>query len=178
MAKAKEEREKSREEASVEKPEEPEEEKGALTAWEPFGELRDWRPFGAGLPTRLERLLRELDEDWPWPSARRGWPPALDIHENDGQYVVSVELPGASKDDITVELQEGVLTIRGEKRSEREDQKEKRRFVERRYGTFSRSFSLPRDANGERIQAAFENGVLTLTIPKKESAKPRTVAIK
>ncbi len=151
------------------------EEEGALTRWEPFGELRDWRPFGMGFPSRLERWMREFEEEWP--TARRGLMPALDVHETDEGYAVTVELPGARKEDVTVEFHEGILTIRGEKKSEREEKNEKRRFVERRYGTFSRSFSLPRDADGERIKAVFENGVLTLAIPKSEAAKPRTVAI-
>ena len=152
--------------------------KGALTTWEPFGELRDWRPFGGRIPSLFERLMGDFEEDWPWPSARRGWVPALDVHETDDEYAVTVELPGARKEDITVEFNEGVLTVRGEKKSEREEKDEKRRFVERRYGTFSRSFSLPPDADGDRIEASFKDGVLTLTIPKTEAAKPRTVSIK
>ena len=104
--------------------------------------------------------------------------PALDVNETDDHYAITVELAGARKEDVTVECEEGVLTIRGEKKSEREEKKEQQRFVERRYGAFSRSFSLPRDADGEHIEATFENGVLTLTIPKSEAAKPRTVSIK
>lgn len=154
------------------------EEKGALAAWEPFAELRDWRPLAAGLPARVERWLRDLEAEWPGLAPRGGWPPALDVNETDKHYAVTVELPGARREDVTVECDEGVLTIRGEKKSEREEKKEKRRFVERRYGTFSRSFSLPRDADAEHIEASFQNGVLTLTIPKSEAAKPRTVAIK
>jgi HSP20 family protein len=150
----------------------------AVAAREPFGELRDWRPFGEGFPSRLERLLREFDEDWTWPSTRGGWLPALDVHETDDHYAVSVELPGVARDDVTIEFNEGLLTIRGEKRSEREEQKEKRRFVERHYGTFSRSFSLPGDADADHIDADFKDGVLTLTIPKTEESKPRTIAIK
>jgi len=152
--------------------------KSAVSLWEPFSELRDWRPFGTGFPSRLERWLRELDEELPWTSAPGAWSPALDVTETDDHYAVAVELPGARREDVTVEFSDGVLTIRGEKKSEREEKDEKRRFVERRYGTFSRSFTLPRDADGDRIEARFENGVLTLTIPKIEAAKPRTVAIK
>ena len=152
------------------------ESKGEVTTWEPFDELRDWRPFGGGFPARLERWLREFDEDWP--SVRRGWMPPIDVSETDDHYAVTVELPGAQKEDVTVEFEHGMLTIRGEKKSEREEKKEHRRFVERSYGTFSRSFSLPRDADGERIEASFKDGILTLTIPKSEAAKPRTVAIK
>lgn len=149
---------------------------GSLAAWQPFGDLGEW-PFGRR-SRRLERLLRELEEEWPGIRSEGGWAPALDVHEGDGKYAVSVELPGARKEDVTVECQDRVLTIRGEKKSEREEQNEKRRLVERRYGSFSRSFSLPADADAEKIEARFENGVLTLTIPKTEAAKPRAVAIK
>jgi HSP20 family protein len=155
-----------------------EESQKAVTAWEPFSDLREWRPFGRDFPARWGRWLRELDEDWPRASGRRSWLPALDVHENDGQYAVTVELPGMDKEDVTIEFDEGMLTIRGEKRSEREENGEKPRFVERRYGAFSRSFSLPRDADPDRIEARFDKGVLTLTIAKNEAAKPRTVAIK
>lgn len=151
---------------------------GTAVTREPFRELGDWQPFGGRFPSLFDRLMREFDEEWTWPSARRGWMPALDVHETDDEYTVTVELPGARKEDITVEFSEGVLTVRGEKKSEREEKQEKRRFVERRYGTFSRSFSLPGDADGDRIEASFQDGVLTLTIPKSEAARPRTVSIK
>ena len=101
-----------------------------------------------------------------------------EIAEDESQYTVTAELPGVRKDDVHVEMSEGVLSIRGEKRSEREEKKEQRRYVERSYGTFSRSFTLPRDANPDRIDASFKDGVLTLTIPKSEEAKPRTINIK
>lgn len=150
----------------------------AVAAWDPFSELQEGWPFGLGAPARFGRVLSELEQDWPWLSARRGWLPALDVHENDDRYTVTVELPGMGKEDVIIECEEGMITIRGEKKSEREEKKEKPRFVERRYGAFSRSFSLPRDADADRIEAAFEKGVLTLTIPKSEAAKPRTVAIR
>lgn len=149
-----------------------------LAPREPFGELLERWPFGAGRSRHLERLLRELDEEWPGSLVRDRWLPALDIHETDGEYAVTVELAGARKEDVTVECHDGILTIRGEKKSEREEEKEQRRFVERRYGAFSRSFSLPSDADAEKIDANFENGVLTLTIPKTEAAEPRTVVIR
>ncbi len=150
---------------------------GAVTTREPFAERRQGRPFRMGFPARWARLLPELEEDWPWVSGRHGWLPALDVHENDEQYAVTVELPGMEKEDVTIECEDGMVTIRGEKKSEREEKEEKPRFVERRYGAFSRSFSMPRDGDADRMEAAFDKGVLTLTIPKTEAAKPRTVAI-
>jgi len=107
----------------------------------------------------------------------RGFAPAVDVAENNDEYVVSAELPGAKPEDVTVELHEGVLTLRGEKRHERDEHTEHARYVERSYGSFSRSFALPQNANGEKVQAGFKDGVLTLRIPKREEAKPRTIAI-
>jgi HSP20 family protein len=155
------------------------EEKGesGVTTWAPFAELEPW---GLG-SRRLPRLMEEMFREWPfrdWPAARRSLAPAMDVHEDDKQYAISVELPGVKREDVHVELQEGMLTIRGEKSSEREEKKEQRRYTERSYGSFSRSFRLPPDADVERLDASFKNGVLTITIPKTEEAKPRTIAIK
>jgi HSP20 family protein len=102
----------------------------------------------------------------------------VDISEDDGNYIVTAELPGTKREDVTVELEDDVLTIRGEKRNERDEKKEKRRIVERSYGTFSRSFTLPANADGEKVSAKFDNGVLTVTIAKRPETKPRVVDIK
>jgi HSP20 family protein len=101
----------------------------------------------------------------------------VDIAEDDESFVVTAEVPGAKPEDVTVEVHEGVLTLRGEKKSEREEKREHARYVERTYGSFSRSFRLPDNADGERVGATFKDGVLSLQIPKREEAKPRTVHI-
>lgn len=152
----------------------------ALRAWTPFGELEPGPgSFGGPFSSRLPRLLDELFREWPLAAAGRGgaFVPAVDVSDDEKQYVVSVEIPGARKEDVHVELEEGVLTIRGEKKSEREQTQEKRRYVERSYGSFSRSFTLPRDADAEHLDATFRDGVLTVTIPKTEESKPRTIAV-
>lgn len=143
---------------------------------DPFAELADWRPLWSPLFGREGRSL--LEEFWGRPGAGRALVPTVDITEDDGNYVVTAELPGTKREDVTVELEEDVLTIRGEKRNEREEKKEKRRFVERSYGTFSRSFTLPANADPERVSAAFKDGVLTVTIGKRPETKPRVVDIK
>ena len=140
-------------------------------AVEPAGErsaLRPWSPFG--------RLLEELWSD-RLPAAAR-WSPSVDVAENDAAYVVTAELPGAKKEDVSLELHGDVLTIRGEKRSEREEKNERRHLVERTFGSFERSFTLPQNADGDRVAATFKDGVLTVTIPKTEAHKPRQVDIK
>ena len=136
--------------------------------WDPF-EGSDWFPS-------LRRARGDLAELFGRGEGR--FLPAIDIGEDDGQYVVTAELPGTQREDVTVELKDGMLTIRGEKKSEREEKKEHRRYVERSYGTFSRAFTLPSDADQDRIQAAFKDGVLTVTIGKSAETKPKTVDIK
>ena len=143
------------------------------TAVEPFelGLLRGWNPFRE---LGLGRLFDEL------PAERRAfrWAPACEVGENDGAYVVTVELPGAKREDVQLEIHDDVLSIRGEKKSEREEKNEKRHYVERSYGSFTRSFTLPANADADRIKASFKEGVLTVEIPKTEVAKPRVIDIK
>jgi HSP20 family protein len=147
----------------------------SVTRFDPFAEL-DWRPSWSPFFGREGRSL--LDEMWGRSAAGRALAPAIDVTEDDGHYVVTAELPGTKREDVTVELEGDVLTIRGEKKNEREEKKEKRRFVERSYGTFSRAFTLPSNADSERVNAAFKDGVLTVTIGKRAEAKPRVVDIK
>jgi HSP20 family protein len=145
---------------------------------DPFGELDPfgWRPFGFGRGLGAPwRLFDELAGEGPRP---RPLVPSVDIAEDDDAYHVTAELPGTKPEDVTVEVHEGVLTLRGEKRSEREGRREHARYVERSYGTFSRSFRLPENANVEKLDASFKDGVLHVTIAKREEAKPRTVSIK
>jgi len=147
---------------------------------DPFAELAEWRPlewrpFWSPLFGREGRSL--MEEVWGR-GAGRALAPSVDVSEDDGNYVVTAELPGTKREDVTVELEDEVLTIRGEKKNEREEKKEKRRFVERTYGTFCRSFTLPANADPERVGASFKDGVLTVTIGKRPEAKPRVVDIK
>ena len=152
-----------------------ESEERSVARRDPFAELSDWRPFFGPLFGREGRNL--LEEVWGRSAAGR-LAPSVDVSEDDGNYIVTAELPGTKREDVIVELEDDVLTIRGEKRNEREEKREKRRIVERSYGTFSRSFTLPSNADGEKISAKFDNGVLTVTIAKRPETKPRVVDIK
>jgi len=151
-----------------------------VAPWLPIGELEPWPSYFGDWPfsRRLPRILEELRREWPSAGREGAFVPAMDVADSDDRYVITVELPGGRREDVQVELQEGMLTIRGEKKSEREEKKEKRRYIERSYGSFSRSFRLPADADADRLDASFKDGVLTITIPKSEAAKPRTIAIK
>jgi len=138
----------------------------AVEAWSPF------RDFGlGGLGRVFDELLAERT-----PGGR--WAPALDVTENEGSWVLSLELPGAKREDISIEVHDDLLTIRGEKKSEREEKDEKRHYVERTYGSFSRSLRLPAQVDAERIKAAFKDGVLTVEVPKTEAQKPKVIDIK
>jgi HSP20 family protein len=164
-----------------EKHEKSEKQSSRVARWDPFAELEGferWTPFRelAAPHGRLARLLEGVLGEAP--RLPRAFAPAVDIHEDEKQYTVTVELPGGKKDDVQVEIEEGVLSIHGEKKSEREEKKEQRRWVERSYGSFTRSFTLPANADAERVDASFKEGVLTLVIPKTEVAKPRAIAIK
>ena len=109
-----------------------------------------------------------------------GWTPAVDIRETNEAFVVEAELPGMSKGDVDVTFEDSVLTISGERTFEDEgDEGEEKNYrrIERRYGSFSRSFTLPREVNGDAVKAAFKDGLLTVTVPKKEQVKPRTIKI-
>ncbi|MFS8636977.1 MAG: Hsp20/alpha crystallin family protein [Gemmatimonadota bacterium] len=103
--------------------------------------------------------------------------PAVDITERDDALVLTAELPGMRREDIEVELDNNVLTIRGEKKEEREEKGEERYLYERRFGSFSRSFTLPRTVDPDRISARYERGVLTVTLPKLEESKGKRIEV-
>jgi HSP20 family protein len=139
-------------------------------------------------PQRDELSLGDLlFRDWPFGRIARGnedssrgalLSPAVDLSENEDSFVITAELPGVRKEDVSVEIHEDVLTIRGEKKSEREEKKDRSHWVERSYGSFARSFTLPPTATTEQMKATFVDGVLKVEIPKKEATKPRQIAIK
>lgn len=142
----------------------------ALQRWDPVGH------FDLLRPSLLHRLMVE-----PWTAnpvgEAAGTLPAVDVRENDEAYVVTAELAGCKPEDVTVEVHESVLSIRGEKRSERTEEKEQARWTERRYGSFHRSFRLPSDVDDDAVEASFKDGVLTVKIKKQEESKPKIVHI-
>ena len=160
------------------------EETRTVTPWRPFGELEPWStffeegPFTSRFPRLLDELFRGGLREWPRPGRAGAFLPAIDVSDDDQSYTITVELPGGKKDDVHVEVHDDMLTIRGEKKSEREEKKERSRYIERSYGSFSRSFSLPPDADPERLEASFKDGVLTIQIPRTQESKPRQIAIK
>jgi HSP20 family protein len=138
-----------------------------------------------GLESLQERLDRMLGE--PWPPALNGdaqaWAPAIDFEETDEEFVLTAELPGMQEKDVTVEIEQNLLTIKGEKRTEREEKqkgKEKNgryHVVERSYGFFQRAFTLPPAVDQGKIQADFANGVLTVRLPKRQESAARRITV-
>ena len=143
----------------------------------PFWSTRDpffspvFERFFGGEPARPD--LFAWSED-----ARRGnWVPAVDIRESDDAFHVHAELPGLSKEDVQITLENNVLRLSGERRFEKEDEKDSYHRIERAYGSFTRSFTLGSGVDSEGVKAQFKDGVLTISIPKKAETKPRKIAI-
>ena len=106
------------------------------------------------------------------------WSPLVDIVEDENEYRIKAELPAMKKEDVRLTVDNGVLTISGERRYEQEEKREKHHRIERAYGSFVRSFSLPEDADGSKVTADYKDGVLHMHLPKSEKAKPKSIEIK
>ncbi|HUO87193.1 MAG TPA: Hsp20/alpha crystallin family protein [Thermoanaerobaculia bacterium] len=144
-------------------------------------QISRWNPSTAWLAERDPfRLMEEL---FNGPTGRgeelsnRPWRPAVDIRENNESYVLSAELPGLTKDDVEITIENNVLKLSGERRFEKEVKEEELHRVERAYGSFSRAFSLPTRVDAERVEASFADGILTVTVPKAAEARPRKIDI-
>jgi HSP20 family protein len=140
-----------------------------LTVWDPFREME-------ALLDRYSRSARKTMAVEDGAVEAGDWMPTVDISETDSDFAVKAELPGVDKDDVKVMLDNGVLTIKGEKKSEVKD--EKRHRLECVYGSFVRSFTLPQYVDAEKLQAKYKDGILSLTIPKLEMAKPKQIEVK
>jgi len=140
-----------------------------IVRWRPTGLMGDLARWGE----TLDRFFGEVaPTDWDQLLSARGWAPAVDIYEEDNAIVLKAEVPGLTKDEIVVEVHEGTLTIKGEKKEEKEEKTKHFYRAERRYGAFQRSFQLPDTVDHEAIKATFKNGVLELTLPKIEKKAP------
>jgi HSP20 family protein len=129
------------------------------------------------LQDQFNRLFNEQLRNHSEESALTTWAPAVDIYETTNELVVKADLPEVNEKDIDVRVENNLLTIRGERKFEKSVSEENFLRVERTYGSFSRSFSLPNTVNAEKIGAEYKNGVLTVTLPKREESKPRQVKV-
>lgn len=144
----------------------------ALVRWEPLRELNT-------IQGEVNRLFNTFF-DTPVTAAEgagRRWLPAMDLVEAEDHYVLRADLPGLGEDDVSIEVEDDVLTVSGERKAEHEERNEGYHRVERAYGTFARSLTLPEGVDPEAVEARFDRGVLEIRIPKPEQRKPRKVAI-
>jgi len=130
------------------------------------------------LHNQMDDLFRGFFEDWDLPAWRRAAWPALDIAENENEFVVNAEVPGCKAEDIDISVQGSTLTITGEKKYEQEEKEKGYYHVERSYGTFRRDLNLSVEVDADKIEAACKDGVLTITLPKAATAKPFKVKVK
>jgi HSP20 family protein len=146
----------------------------SIVRWDPFRELEDVsnrlnRVFGRSNLTQEagKNALVEFD-----------WAPSVDISESSEEFVIKAELPGVNKDDVKVGVEDGVVRIQGERKQEKEEKDKKFHRVERSYGSFLRTFSLPSNVDESRIQAQYKEGLLTVRLPKAANAKPKAIEVK
>jgi HSP20 family protein len=149
-----------------------------LTRWEPFGNIRRRGNVFNELSGMQQEMNRLFDEFFGEQRAEEGsWMPSVDVSETQTETVVRAELPGMTQDDIELNLQENVLTLKGEKKQEKKEEGENFHRVERTYGSFSRSFSIPAGVKAEDIKATFKDGVLKITLPKPEEVRPKKIEV-
>ncbi len=139
-------------------------------------------PSRANLPFGASRIFDQFFSDWPFhPMVCEGtetWRPVVDVVEKDGNLILRAELPGVDQKDIELKLEGNVLTLKGERKLEHEENRDNYRRIESSYGAFARSFTLPESVERDKIRADYKNGVLTVTIPQKPESKPREIAVK
>ena len=145
----------------------------ALARWTPRGNLQSFQD-------EMNRLFNQFfqggtGEEAGW--GVRTWTPPVDIYETDDALILTAELPGVSKDDVSIEIHQNTLILRGQRKHDAEVKEDNYHRVERAYGTFQRSFMLPTLVDQEHVQATYTDGVLELRLPKSEAAKPKRVAI-
>ncbi len=146
------------------------------------GELANWKPF-----RELERMRREMDHLWDSfleerpprkEELMREWVPSLDLSETKDEFLVKAEIPGTDPKNINLSLNDGMLTINGEKKQEKEEKDENHHFIERSYGSFTRTIRLPGQVQGDKVRASYKDGVLKVVLPKSEETKKKEIQIK
>jgi HSP20 family protein len=144
-----------------------------IVRWEPLRELNS-------LQSEMNRLFNtvfDTPSNAPGGNVLRRWMPAMDLVESGDHFVLRADLPGMSEDDVNIEFEDGTLTVSGERKAEHEETNEGFHRVERSFGSFSRSLTLPQGIDPEAVTAGFDRGVLEIRIPKPEQRKPRKIAI-
>ncbi len=147
----------------------------AIVRWDPLRDL-------VALQDRMNRLFEDSLARTRGRGGEEGlvtgaWTPPVDIYETDDAIVLKAELPGIDRKDIQLEVRDGVLTLKGERRFEKEVKEENYHRIERAYGSFARSFTLPNTVQPDKVRARFKDGVLEVTLPKAEESRPRQIKV-
>jgi HSP20 family protein len=140
-----------------------------LVKYNPFADLDEF----PGIRLFQDTLNRFMTE----PNTTRPWAPAVDIFETDNELVIKADLPDVPLKDIDIQLENGTLTLKGERKFEKNENSKGYHRIERSYGSFVRLFTVPETVDSENVHAAYNNGVLTVTLPKKEVAKPKAIKV-
>jgi HSP20 family protein len=148
-----------------------------MMRWDPFQDLRSAQDEMAQMSPMLAHALG-LHGQQQGSATATAWAPALDISERKDAYLVTVELPGVEADDLEITMEDGLLTIQGERHFAHDSSELQFHRVERRYGAFRRSITLPAQVQAEQIEASFDNGVLQILVPKMEGAKPKRIQVR
>lgn len=144
----------------------------AIVRWEPFRDIMtSQREFDRMFREAFSPMFNEGD------LSTRTWAPAVDIYENENDIVLKAELPGVDPKDVEVRVEDSTLYLKGERKFEKETKEENYHRVERSYGSFARSFSLPNSIDSEKVKAEYKDGLLKLILPKREESKPKTIKI-
>jgi len=141
-----------------------------ITRWEPFREFNT-------LQNQMNRLFQDFGRGSQDELMTSGFVPAVDVYEDEHSLVLNLEVPGLDEKDIDISLENNQLTVRGERHFEKEQKEENFHRIERRYGNFSRSFTLPNTVDSDKVQANYENGVLKITLAKRAEAKPKQIKV-
>jgi HSP20 family protein len=145
------------------------------SVWDPRREMEEIQNRVASLFGRRLPLKKDGGEEG---FTLTEWIPPVDIAEDDKEYAIKVELPGVNKEDLRVSVEGGVLSISGERKAEKEEKNKKYHRIERTYGSFARSFTLPEGTASDKVSAEFKDGVLRVHLPKDETAKPKSIDVK
>jgi len=150
-----------------------------MMRWDPFQDLRSAQDEMAQMNPMLAHALGlHTQQQGSGRATTTAWAPALDISERKDAYLVTVELPGIKPEDLDITMEDGLLTIQGERQFTQESSEQQFHRVERRYGAFRRSITLPAQVQAEQIEASFEDGVLQIMVPKMEEAKPKRIQVR
>jgi len=143
----------------------------AITRWDPFREV-------AALQNRVNSLFRDFNEAGESPLTTANFVPPVDIYEDENKVVLKLEVPGIEEKDLDVQVENNTLTVKGERKFEKEEKEENFRRVERRYGSFYRAFTLPTTVDPESVAASYNAGVLKIELKKKPEAQPKQIKVK